>query len=271
MFSTFGVRSFFSTGIAGRYQDFMVGSTSFDTVNNLPVDSMHEVGTFFQKQPLAVRPQLIHAAGSDWIFYVLFGLLLLIAFIRFFYPAAISAIFSWFSGTGFRKNGDTYSKQGLLVPSFLMANFIVSITLLIIVIQVRTGVRLDDVSSSLKFWLFAIGGIVGFFLYNQISVLLIGFVFDTGSQASMQMKNNTVWAYASGLFLTPSLLIYFYTQSGFLFGTMIVGLIILLLFKWFRTVKVGLSARNYNVLHLFLYLCAVEIIPLFLLVKVCMI
>jgi len=271
MFSTFGVRLFFSAGVVGRFQDFMVGSTLFDTPDNLSVDSLHGVGTFFQKQPLAVHPQLIHASGSDWIFYVLFGLLLLIAFIRFFYPAAIRAIFSWFSGTGFRKNDDIYSKQGLLVPSFLMINFIVSVTLFIVVIQVKTGVRLADISSSFHFWLFAIGAIVGFFLYSQVSVFLIGFVFDTGGQASIQMKNNTVWAYVSGLFLTPLLLIYFYTQSGFLFGIIIVGLISLLLFKWIQTAKVGLSARNYNVLHLFLYLCAVEIMPLFLLVKVCVI
>ena len=111
--------------------------------------------------------------------------------------------------------------------------------------------------------------VVAFYLFNQLSTFLIGFAFDTRGRTSMQMKNNAVWAYINGLFLTPLLLIYFYTQNSFLFGIMIAGLIILLLFKWVQTVKIGLATQNFNMLHLFLYLCAVEIIPLFLLVKVC--
>ncbi len=268
MFNAFYGSLFFSTGIVSKYQDIMAGTVHVYSADNVSADSLHGIGTFFQKQPVVINPQLIRAAGSDWIFYLLFGLLLLIAFIRFLYPAAITVLLSWFSGTGFRKSADNYSKPGLLVPSFLMLNFVISITLLIIVIRVKAGASLDVISSSPQFWLFAAGGIVGFFLYNQISAFLIGFVFDTGNQTSMQIKNNIMWAYVSGLFLTPLLLIYFYTQSDLLLDVMVAGLIILLLFKWFQTVKVGLFTRNYNVLHLFLYLCAVEIVPLFLLVKV---
>ncbi len=269
MFSMFGVYLFFGRGIACGFQNFMSGSTPVNTTNNLTVDSLHGVGTFFQKQPVAIYPQLIHTSGNNWVFYMLFGLLLLIAFIRFFYPSATRAVLSWFSGTGFRKSDDNYSKPGLLVPSFLILNFIITLTLLVVAVRMNAGGRPGNISSSIQFWLFAAGGIVGFFLYNQISAFLIGFVFETAGLASMQMKNNAAWAYVSGLFLTPLLLIYFYTLSSFLLGVMIAGLIILLLFKWFQTVKVGLTARNYNALHLFLYLCAVEIIPLFLLAKVC--
>jgi len=247
----------------------MVNLTSFDTTNILPADSLHGVGTFFQKQPIVIHPQLLHtAAGDDWIFYILFGLLLLMAFIRYFYPMATKAVFSWFKVSGSRKNEENHSKQGLLVPSFLLVNFIVSITLLDVAIQMRTGIRLEEIISSTRFWLIATGGVTGFYLYNLLSAFLIGFIFDTGGQASLQIKNITLWAYVSGLFLTPFLLIYYYSGSGFVFDIMVGGLMILLLFKWFQTVKTGLFIRNFNVLHLFLYLCTVEIIPLFLLVKV---
>lgn len=271
MFSTFGVHLFFGRGIVCVFLSFMSGSASVGTATHLSVDSLHGVGTFFQKQPIAVHPQLIYTSGNNWIFYMLFGLLLLIAFIRFFYPSATRAVLSWFSGTGFRKSDDNYSKPGLLVPSFLILNFIITFTLLVVVVRMYAGGRPGNISSPIQFWLFAAGGIVGFFLYNQISAFLIGFVFDTAGQASMQMKNNAAWAYVSGLFLTPMLLIYFYTLNSFLLGIMMAGSVILLLFKWFQTVKVGLTARSFNALHLFLYLCAVEIIPLLLLIKVCMI
>lgn len=239
-------------------------SIVFDSANNLSADSLHAVGTFFQKQPVVVRPQLLHVVSHEWIFYVLFGLLFLIAFIRFYYPAAIKPVFFWFSAAGFRKGDSNSNKYGLWVSSFLLLNFIVSFTILIFAFHFKV---LDDFSS-LQFWLYVAGAIAGFFVYNQLAAFLIGFIFDTGNQASVQMKNNAFWAFVSGLFLTPFLLLYYYSDSPIIFNIMIGGLIIFLFFKWFQTAKTGLSTRNFNALHLFLYLCAVEIVPLFLLVKV---
>ncbi len=261
----------FYGGIAGKASDFAAGIMTFGKVNGLSGDSLQGAEMFFQKHVVNIQPQIIHSANNNLIFYVLFGLVTLFAFIRFFYPAATRTVLSWFSGKGLRRSEDNFSKPGLLVPIFLTLNFFVSVVIMAFVVLVKMGIMSADIYSSPQFWAVAAGAVVAFYLFNQLSTFLIGFVFDTRDRASVQMKNNAVWAYINGLFLTPLLLIYFYTQNGFLFGIMIVGLIILLLFKWFQTVKIGLTAQNFNMLHLFLYLCAVEIIPLFLLVKVCVI
>ena len=245
----------------------MANKAAFDTVNYMLGDSSRSMGVFFQKHSAIIRPQLVHAAENNWVFYMLFGLLLLIAVIRFYQPAFAKVVFSWFSGSGFRKN-DPGGKQGLFLPSFLMLNFIVSTTLFLMVLQMKTGAVPSDILSSPHFWFFATGGVVGFFLYVQVSAFLIGFVFDTGSQASLQMKNNLLWAYVSGLFLTPLLLIYFYSEAVFVIDITIGVWLILLLFKWFKMVETGLSTSNFNVLHLFLYLCTVEITPIILLAKI---
>ena len=247
----------------------MAGIMPFGKVNGLLGDSLQGAKMFLQEHVVNIWPQMIHPANDNRIYYVLFGLLTLFAFIRFFYPAATRTILSWFSGTGLRRSEDNFSKPGLLVPLFLMLNFFVSVAIMAFVVLVKMGIMPASIYFLPQFWAAAAGAVVAFYLFNQLSTFLIGFAFDTRDQTSMQMKNNAVWAYINGLFLTPLLLIYFYTQNGFLFGIMIVGLIILLLFKWFQTVKIGLTTQNFNMLHLFLYLCAVEIIPLFLLVKVC--
>ncbi len=249
----------------------MAGTMSFGKVNGLSGDSLQGAKMFLQEHVVNIRPHIIHFVNDNLIYYVLFGLLTLFAFIRFFYPAATRTVLSWFSGKGLRRSEDNFSKPGLLVPLFLTFNFFVSITIMAFVILVKMGVMSADIYSSPQFWAVAAGAVVAFYLFNQLSTFLIGFIFDTRDRASVQMKNNAAWAYINGLFLTPLLLIYFYTQNGFLLGIMIVGLIILLLFKWFQTVKIGLTTQNFNMLHLFLYLCAVEIMPLFLLVKVCVI
>jgi len=111
------------------------------------------------------------------------------------------------------------------------------------------------------------GVVILFYLFNQFFTFLIGFIFNTSNEARQQMRNTTLWAYITGIFLTPLLLIYFYTNSILVSDFMVIILAILILFKWFQTVRIGLTTRNYHLLHLFLYLCAVEIAPLFLLVK----
>ena len=260
----------FYGSLAGKAPGFKAAIMSFGKVNGLSGDSLQGAEMFLQEHVVNIQPQMIHPANDNGIYYVLFGLLTLFAFIRFFYPAATKTVLSWFSGTGLRRSEDNFSKPGLLVPLFLTLNFFVSVTIMAFVVLVKIGILSADIYSLPQFWT-AAGAVVAFYSFNQLSTFLIGFAFDTSVQASIQMKNNAVWAYINGLFLTPLLLVYFYTQNGFLFGIMVVGLIFLLLFKWFQTVKIGLTTQNFNMLHLFLYLCAVEIIPLFLLVKVCVI
>ncbi len=245
----------------------MANKVTIDTVNYMLGDSSRSMGVFFQKHPVVIHPRLLPVADNNGVFYMLFGLLLLIAVIRFYQPAFAKVVFSWFSGTGSRKN-DPGGKQGLFLPSFLMLNFIVSTTLFLMVLQMKTGAVPSGILSSPHFWFFAAGGVVSFFLYVQVSAFLTGFVFDTGQQASLQMKNNLLWAYISGLFLTFLLLIYFYSGAVVIMDGIIGLWLILLLFKWFKTAETSLSTRNFNVLHLFLYLCTVEIAPLFLLIKI---
>jgi len=259
----------FYGSLAGKVRDFTTGIMSFGKVNGLSGDSLRGAEMFLQEHAVNIQPHTIRPVNDNLIYYVLFGLLTLFAFIRFFYPAATRTVLSWFSGTGLRRSEDNFGKPGLLVPLFLMFNFFVSVAIMAFVVLVKMGTLSADIYFSSQFWVAAVGMVVAFYLFNQLSTFLIGFAFDTGDRASMQMKNNAVWAYVNGLFLTPLLLVYFYTKNDFLFGIMIAGLIILLLLKWVQTVKIGLATQNFNMLHLFLYLCAVEIIPLFLLVKVC--
>ena len=259
----------FYGSLAGKVRDFTAGTMSFGKVSGLSGDGFRGAEMFLQEHAVNIQPHIIHPANDNLIYYVLFSLLSLFAFIRFFYPAATRAALSWFSGTGLRRGEDNFGKPGLLVPLFLMFNFFVSLAIMAFVVLVKMGILPADIYFSPQFWVAAAGMVVAFYLFNQLTTFLIGFAFDTRGRTSMQMKNNAVWAYINGLFLTPLLLIYFYTQNDFLFGIMIAGLIILLLFKWVQTVKIGLATQNFNMLHLFLYLCAVEIIPLFLLVKVC--
>jgi hypothetical protein len=47
----------------------------------------------------------------------------------------------------------------------------------------------------------------------------------------------------------------------------IILVLVLLLFRFYRSFIVGLSNRRFSILYLFLYLCALEIVPFLLLIK----
>jgi hypothetical protein len=230
-------------------------------------DSLQYAGKFLQKQPVALHPVELESVQDHGVIYLLFGLLTLLAFIRFFYPATLETLFSSFGGTGVRRDAENYNKPGWVVPLFLTINFLISTTLLLKVFFIKTGLLSARAFESPSLWGIIAGGVIFYYLFYQLITFLAGFLFNTMKQAVLQIKNNARWVFVSGILLTPMLLIYFYFNSILMTDIMILTVVILWVIKWIQTVRIGWTARNFNLLHLFLYLCAVEIMPLLLLIK----
>ena len=240
------------------------------TLYNIPFplsDSLKYAGKFFQKQPVRLHPAEVETVQGHWMIYLLFGLLTVLALIRFFYPGMLQNLFSPFWGTAGRRDTDNYSKPGRAVSLFLTINFLITATLLLQVFLVKTGLLPAGDFTSLPFWGILAAGVIFYYLLNQLITLFAGFLFNTLKQASLQLKNNARWIYVSGILLTPMLLIFFYFNNPLTTDIIIFTVAILWIVKWVQTVRIGWTARNFNLLHLFLYLCAVEIIPLLLLIK----
>jgi uncharacterized membrane protein YdcZ (DUF606 family) len=224
-------------------------------------------GRFLQQQSMPVHPVFIQNHPGHTVYYILFGLLTLLAFIRFFYPSALTSLFSLFWGRASRRDEDNYSRPGWFVPLFLTVNFIVGFSLLVLVLLIRWQHLPAKTFSDPHYWVVITGGIILFYLFLQTMHFLAGVVFDTMKEASLQIKNTALWIYVSGIFLTPLLLIYFYSGREFIVDITVALLGLLLLLKWVQTFRIGLSLKGYHPLHIFLYLCTVEIVPLLLLVK----
>ena len=240
------------------------------TLYNIPLsfpDSLSYAGKFLQKHPVTVHPVALGATQGYPVFYLLFGLLSILAFIRFFYPATFQTLFSSFWDIGSRRETDHNSRPGWAVSLFLSFNFLVSVTLLVLVYLIKRGnLPVNDFTQA------RLGGMLAaiilfYYLFHQFITFMAGFLFNTKSQAVLQIKNNARWSYITGILLTPLLLVYFYSGSPLIIDIMVVILAVLLLVKWVQTARIGRTSRNIHLLHLFLYLCAVEIVPLLLLIK----
>jgi len=241
-------------------------STLYHTANPLS-DSLRFSGNFLQEQPAMLHPAVIEHTTGHLVFYFLFGLISVLAFIRFFYPTTLRTLFFLFAGSDSRQNMEKYSKPGWAVPLFLTLNFMVGMTLFILILLIRFKNLPPAVFTQPKYWAVIAGGIILYYLALQSIHFLAGFVFQTPKLSELQVKNTALGFYVSGIVLTPLLLIYFYTGKIFFIDFMLVVMGLIFIIKWIQTIRAGLSARTFHPLHLFLYLCAVEIIPLLLLVK----
>jgi magnesium-transporting ATPase (P-type) len=230
-------------------------------------DTLKEVGNFFQKGHIVIQPRPLSPPEGHLVFYLLFILLSLIALIRFFYPRTLQAVFTLFFKGGTRRDNDHYSKPGWAVPLFLSINFWISVTLLASILLIRYHYLPANTFSNPTDAGKVAGFVFLFFFINQLFTLLSGILFNVKITAGNQLRNNQLWMFISGIVLTPLLLVYFYSGSRFLIDGMIITMVILLLFKWFQTFRNGLSEGDFQIHHIFLYLCAVEIAPLLWLIK----
>jgi uncharacterized protein DUF4271 len=94
-----------------------------------------------------------------------------------------------------------------------------------------------------------------------------GFIFKTENSAKEYNANMLVFLIINGLVLLPvSVLSLFVDERNCLYLGFALSSVIY--FMWIlRGISIGRSEYNFSALHLFLYLCTVEFLPLLVLLK----
>ena len=235
--------------------------------------TVHAVGNFFSDKVFTVpREQvLMHAQHQtvfpDWILYVFAGLLAVYALIRFYYPATIKMYAGMLQHPIAFIEKESALKQGFLFSFFQFVSFLVNMGLLLYVLNLRWMQLHIPESGLLKGMLFWSAVVFIYFVVNQAGAWIVAFIFQTFPSVRLQTKIVASLAYILGGVLTPVLFFYFYTfWSVFLYLAVVIVVIVLVL-KWIQLFKIGLTHTGYAPVHLFLYLCALEIIPVILLIK----
>jgi len=235
---------------------------------SVPAGHVFSGGSFLGHKPVTINIHQIIPTSDNWIFYVLFASLVFLSILRYYYPVPLAKLLSFSSRIRVtHSKEDNKGTSGILVPFFLFLNFLIGLSLLVIALAKLYSIELLKMSSA-RFLILIMGLILGFYLLRQSLVLSAGFLFDTRKAALRHVQTTTTTVYFSGLFLSPMMLVYFYTQMQFFIYLTLSILILLWMIKWFKVIKIGLAVRKFNTLHIFLYLCTVEFLPLLLLVKV---
>ncbi|MBW6484009.1 MAG: DUF4271 domain-containing protein [Vicingaceae bacterium] len=111
--------------------------------------------------------------------------------------------------------------------------------------------------------------LTGVFIFQLIFNAILNFIFDTKEIQMEYIFNTSLFNNFLGVLMVPLLfLIYFTTlQNSVFFNKFILVVVfIVLLFRTIRYIKIG-AKKNISNLHIFLYICTLEILPLIVIIK----
>jgi hypothetical protein len=213
----------------------------------------------------------IHIPESkDYLFYLLVAIVLLLAIIKQLFPKYYQNIFQLMFQASFRQKTTREQMMQQALPALLMNVLFILVGGLFISI-------LADINKWLKisFWLLTVYSITLLalvYVFKYLVIKFMGWVFNAREQASTYgfivfLVNKVI-----GLALLPLLLLLAFSESGSLqqVTLTIAGFVVILLviFRYIVSLSIIRNTLSVHPLHFFIYLCAVEIMPMLILYKV---
>ena len=227
------------------------------------------ITTFFQNDAanIVVR-ELERNQFYDIVSYVLVGLLVIAAFIWYLFPDRMLAIFN--IGRS-RRNYSEYEIQKNVPGTFIIGYFwvVTVIALSFFLFEVlkiffpETVALNNDLILILKILLL----VVGFILFRVLLEYTTAFIFNTFNLLELQFDFAGKIHLTSGILLLPALLLLIYVKTKLV---IIILLILFALTQVFRIgilIRVGKSSPMFSALHIILYLCTLEIVPVMVLIR----
>ena len=222
----------------------------------------------WDKTPVFMLSEYRHAENKDRLFYLLSGVLFCLAFIKAGFPKYFRNLFLLFFQTSLRqKQTRDQLLQDNLASLLINLLYFISgglfITLLIIYHQWVTA----------DFWVLALvsaGALVLIYLGKYLFLLFSGWVFNAKEAAGSYIFLVFLVNKVMGVLLLPFLLILAFAKPAIVAPAVMVSLVmvgLLFVYRYFVSFNAIRNKLKVNLLHFFLYLCAVELLPLLLIYK----
>ena len=247
-----------------------------DSLYNYP-DTIKSAGSesFFQVHELAVDDLVPHELvrpNNGWILPILLFCTVLIAIIQLIYRKKFLQIVqaSWSN-----QYANQLVREGSLASDWITLGLGI-ITLLISSLFIyQVNIQILELPSpgnttNLQFYLIIFAC---YSIYLIFKLLLIGIselIFLTRKVTNKYLLNSLIFNINIAILLLPVLIVSTYTKSAILLKITLVFIGIILIYKLFRAIMVGLTNTKFSIVYLFLYLCTVEILPVLLVLKLTM-
>ncbi len=227
-------------------------------------------GHFLQHGKVILNPKPLTSPYPDWLVVYFMVLSFFIVVIWHYFPERFyKLVFSENSPVVKRFGSSRFTNPGILTYLLLLLTLLSSTTVtLVFIFDYFFG---DKFLKGLDFYymlgLFA-GVVSVYYILRVILIVWIGFIFDTKEISGDILKRFLRLDIIQAVVLIPVIFIIFYSNT--IFTVMTAALIIsaVIVAKWFQIFFVGKNSSNVLVYHNILYLCTLEILPVYLMLKV---
>lgn len=105
-------------------------------------------------------------------------------------------------------------------------------------------------------------------IYRFIFIKTTAFIFKTTKPSNEILTQLLIFNFLSGIVVLPFITLFYYSESStfLIFGIVIWSII--QIYRFIRLFVLGFSYSIFSGLHLFLYLCTLEIVPIVILIKI---
>lgn len=209
---------------------------------------------------MSIVPTLRVSGHEVWITLLLFFCLMLFAWVRISNPKKIPSLV-----TGFFRGGTTEEKTITPDSIALFFVFICCAALLVLRAFQFNGIR-SRFNHAEEFLLLGIGLLV-YYLAKTLVLLICGTIFQVQASARDYINEIYASAHLAALGLFPAVIVISFANNineGLFYKCILGGIAVFLIY---RTIKMFILMMNkgLSMMYLFLYLCAIEIVPLVLL------
>lgn len=210
---------------------------------------------------------------KDFLFYLLVGVILLLAIIRQLFPKYFQNLFRIFFQASFRQKQTREQLMQETLPSLMMN------ILFILVCGLFIALLAGNYSSNYKwlhtsFWMLAMYSttiLALVYMFKYLVIRFTGWAFQVKEQASTYgfivfLVNKVI-----GLAMLPLLLLLAFSSGPVQEITVTVAaclVVLLLLFRYIVSLTIIRGTVSIHPIHFFIYLCAVEIVPMLIIYKV---
>ncbi len=252
------------------YNDSVIGDTAYSnlvlTDSSIVTKSISD--SFLQIDSVEISPVLnLYSSNTDFIAYVLLILLGIISVLWYFLPDRFSTIFLLKSNSQLQRTGENIAKvPGTLVMGFLWLNFVISICIFIFLLLQMFFAKEISGTTDYKILGYIFLLLTGWLLYRFIIIFGAAVIFETQKLKRQQVIIGGNINIITGVLLVPTILFILYAGVNLLIYIGAALILCLQVYRLLQTVIIGKLSTIFSALHIILYLCTLEIVPVLVLI-----
>jgi hypothetical protein len=240
--------------------------TTIDTCEDIQMGSLFHSS---HRPPIAIdNKKEVTGVNIDWITVHLIVILIVIAWIKVFFPKRLKQVLkSFYSNRHMNillKEGNIFAERISIGATIL---YLVSFSLFIFqFIYVAFPAGFFALAGFKLFAVIILIVLVGFILKN-VTTMMVGKIFKNRLLLSEFTLMNFIFSVNIGLWLLPFLILSVFLPSGDAIYSGFFFWLLVFIYKLLRLFFTGLGYPNFSLLNRFLYLCALEIVPFLVIIK----